>query len=118
MSLPRGRLWILPVAVIAVSFGAILVRAADEAPPLSIAAWRLTVAALLFAPFALRGRGLASIPRRTLLLCAISGAFLAAHFVLWISSLSHTSVASSVVLVSTNPIFVAIGSALVLKERP
>jgi drug/metabolite transporter (DMT)-like permease len=106
------------VAVIAVSFGAILIRFANEAPPLSIAAWRLTLATLLLAPFAIRRRALASISRRTLLLCAVSGAFLALHFVLWIASLRYTSVASSVILVSTNPIFVALGSVVFLRERP
>ena len=46
-----------------------------------------------------------------------SGAALALHFVLWITSLSHTSVASSVLFVSTHPIFVAVGGALFLGER-
>jgi drug/metabolite transporter (DMT)-like permease len=46
----------------------------------------------------------------------LSGAFLALHFALWISSLSYTSVATSVVLVTANPIFVAIASYFLFKE--
>ena len=118
MSFPRHRLLVLPLAVVAVSFGAILVRLAAEAPPLTIAAWRVAIAALLFAPFAARQGRLTAVPRRTLGLCAASGAFLALHFILWIGSLRHTSVASSVLLVSMNPLFVALGSALFLREQP
>jgi len=47
----------------------------------------------------------------------LSGAFLALHFVLWISSLSYTTVASSVVLVTTSPIFVAIASHFLFHEK-
>jgi drug/metabolite transporter (DMT)-like permease len=50
-------------------------------------------------------------------LSVLAGLFLAVHFSLWISSLERTSVASSVVLVTTNPIFVAIGSTIFLRER-
>jgi drug/metabolite transporter (DMT)-like permease len=46
----------------------------------------------------------------------LSGILLAFHFAFWIASLKYTSVASSVVLVTTNPIFVGIGAWLFLKE--
>jgi drug/metabolite transporter (DMT)-like permease len=46
----------------------------------------------------------------------LTGAALAAHFSLWITSLTLTSVASSVVLVTSHPFFVAIVSLIVLKE--
>jgi drug/metabolite transporter (DMT)-like permease len=47
----------------------------------------------------------------------LSGLFLSLHFAFWIASLKYTSVASSVVLVTTHPIFVGIGGSLFLKER-
>jgi drug/metabolite transporter (DMT)-like permease len=47
----------------------------------------------------------------------LSGFFLSLHFTFWIASLKYTSVASSVVLVSTHPIFVGIGGRFFLKER-
>jgi drug/metabolite transporter (DMT)-like permease len=59
-------------------------------------------------------RGLSPSDHRRLLL---GGAFLAAHFALWISSLSLTSVASSVVLVTTTPLWVALAAPFVLGEH-
>ena len=114
----RGVVWAgLGVALLAVSTSAILVRVAD-APSMALAFWRTTLAALLLAPFAVRSGGLSRpspAQRRQLVL---SGAFLAAHFAFWITSLSFTSVASSVVLVTTSPLFVGAGAALVLREAP
>jgi drug/metabolite transporter (DMT)-like permease len=56
------------------------------------------------------------IRRRTLPIVG-SGILLALHFASWISSLSHTSVASSALLVTTNPVFVGVGAWVLLKER-
>jgi len=47
----------------------------------------------------------------------LSGLLLSLHFALWITSLKYTSVASSVVLVTTHPIFAGVGGLLFLKER-
>ncbi|MBN1858793.1 DMT family transporter [Candidatus Bipolaricaulota bacterium] len=115
----RSRLhgWLIPVGLVAVSFGSILVRLAGEAPPLVIAAWRMGCASLVLIPVAIQRHALRGISRRDVLLSIISGGFLALHFAFWIHSLSATSVASSTVLVSTSPIFVAIGSWFLLRER-
>jgi drug/metabolite transporter (DMT)-like permease len=43
-------------------------------------------------------------------LSIIAGVFLAFHFILWFESLNHTSVASSVVLVTLQPLFAFIGT--------
>ncbi len=53
-----------------------------------------------------------------MLLMMFSGVFLAAHFGLWITSLSYTTVASSVSLVNTAPIFVALAGKRFLGESP
>ncbi len=103
--------------VAAVSSGGVLVRLAVGAEPLAIAAWRLGLVSLVLVPLAAIRGGWRSIARRDLALGALSGGALAAHFVLWISSLSRTSVASSVLFVSTHPLFVAFGGALFLRER-
>jgi len=109
---------VLLVGVIAVSFASILIRFC-QAPTLVIASYSLGLASLFFIvltasrhryPF--RGFG-----RRDSFLAAASGVFLSVHFVTWIASLRYTSVASSVVLVATSPIFVALGSALILREK-
>ncbi len=108
------------IAILAVSTASIFIRyAQQEAPSLVIAALRLAIASVVLAPLALtRYRpALAALTRRELLLGAISGLFLGVHFATWITSLQYTSVASSVVLVSTGPLWVALLSPLFLNER-
>jgi drug/metabolite transporter (DMT)-like permease len=110
----------LGVAILAVSTASILIRLAQkDAPSITIAAMRLTIAAVLLAPVAItRFRPeLRALKRNQVLWAAASGAFLALHFATWITSLEYTTVASSVVLVSTGPLWVALLSALVLRER-
>jgi drug/metabolite transporter (DMT)-like permease len=101
---PRGDLGLLGVAVLAVSTSGPLIRYA-AAPALAVAMWRNVLALPVLAPSALRA------PRPTaqeLRLVALSGAFLAAHFATWIPSLSYTTVASSVALVATQPVWAAL----------
>ncbi|UCM91917.1 DMT family transporter [Streptomyces marincola] len=99
---------LLGVAVAGVSLSGPLI-AATAAPALAIAFWRNAMAAAGLAPLVLlrtRPRTeLARLDRRTLLLSAAAGAALAAHFGLWLPSLQLTSVASSVALVTTTPIW-------------
>jgi drug/metabolite transporter (DMT)-like permease len=105
------------LGVIAVSFGAIFIRFASEASPLAISAWRLAIAAIVLIPMAWMRRERSLTPGMALW-CLASGSALALHFVLWTSSLSYTSVASSVLFVSTHPLFVGLGSFLLFRERP
>jgi drug/metabolite transporter (DMT)-like permease len=111
---------VLGVGVVVVSFAAILIRLAqaEGASSLAIAAVRLTVAAAVLTPFVwLRaGREIMRLGCRPFALCMLSGALLAAHFWAWITSLEHTSVASSTALVTTNPLWVALVSAFILRE--
>ncbi len=106
----------IALGIVAVSFGAIFARLAGEASAFAIAAWRLTLAAVVLAPFALF-QSPRTMDRANLIRSIISGSALACHFVLWISSLEYTTVASSVLFVSTHPIFVGLGSLLFLRER-
>ncbi len=110
----------LLTAILAVSTASIFIRFAQaDAPSLVIAALRLTCATLLLAPLALTRHSaeLMSLTRNEVVLGAISGLFLAVHFATWISSLEYTSVASSVVFVSTGPLWVALLSPVLLNER-
>ena len=112
--------FVLLVAVLAMSWGGPLVRFAT-APALVVAGWRVGFSALFIAAVILatgRVGALRSLTRRDWLLATGAGVCLAAHFWTWIASLSWTTVASSVVLVSTGPVFVAILSAALLGERP
>ncbi|MCI2430375.1 DMT family transporter [Candidatus Acetothermia bacterium] len=110
---------VLGCALVVISFAAIWIRWAQaEAPALSIAAYRLGIAALILTPIALARRRaeLRALSLTDLRYALLGGICLALHFIFWISSLEFTSVASSVVLVTTNPIFVALGSHFLLKE--
>jgi drug/metabolite transporter (DMT)-like permease len=110
--------WALGLAILAVSWGSILVRLC-RAPFLVIAFYRLGFAAVMLIPLALlSGRLRSLVPSgRSLMLAALAGLFLALHFGTWIASLSTTTVASSVVLVSTQPLFSAFFSGRVLGEK-
>jgi drug/metabolite transporter (DMT)-like permease len=112
----------LGLGVLIVSTAALLIRFAIDAGagPLAVAAGRLTIAALIVAPIALMMRGpeLRRLQRRDWAIAAVAGAFLAAHFATWFASLQYTSVASSVALVTTNPIWVGLLSWLLLAEPP
>lgn len=124
MTEARARLFLpfaIVIAILAVSTASIFIRFAqnDGAPSLVIAALRLTFATLIIAPFALtRHRDeIRRLTRTEILPGVFSGIFLAVHFATWISSLEYTSVASSVVFVSTGPLWVALLSPMVLKEH-
>jgi drug/metabolite transporter (DMT)-like permease len=111
---------VLGVGILAVSTASIFIRfAQQEAPSLVIGAFRLLIAALILAPFAVfRNRTeLATLRRSTLVWISLGGLFLACHFAAWITSLEYTTVASSVVLVTTAPLWVAIFSPIFLKEK-
>src|SRR4051812_337251 len=84
--------------VMIVSTAAIMITLAQQAGthPLTIAAGRITFAALILTPIAWSRSGgeIRNVGRRDLGLALVSGAFLAVHFAAWISSLAYTSVAS------------------------
>jgi drug/metabolite transporter (DMT)-like permease len=109
------------IAILAVSTASIFIRFAqnDGAPSLVIAALRLTFATLILTPIALtkHREEIKRFTRSEILLGVSSGIFLALHFATWISSLEYTSVASSVVFVSTGPLWVALLSPMLLKEH-
>ncbi|PEN12884.1 EamA family transporter [Longibacter salinarum] len=112
-------LLILALGVISFTFAPILVRWANDAPGLAIAAWRNILAVALLAPVALVkiGDEVRSFDRRDTILIASAGLFLGLHFITWIESLYHTTVASASVLVTTSPIFLAALGYVVLGER-
>jgi drug/metabolite transporter (DMT)-like permease len=119
-SLPQ-LLGVLALGILAVSTASILIRFArqEQVPALVIAAYRLGLAALILAPIALRRHRaeLRQLTRADWLAALFSGGFLALHFATWISSFDYTTITSSVVLVTTGPIWVALASWLFLRER-
>ncbi|HJR46206.1 MAG TPA: DMT family transporter [Actinomycetota bacterium] len=114
-----GTMWVawslLVIAVFAVGVSAIIIRYAQEAHPLALSFWRCAAGAALLAPFGRGGFG--KLQRNDWILPLLAGLFLALHFATWITSLELTSVANSVLLVCTAPVFVAFGARFFLKER-
>jgi drug/metabolite transporter (DMT)-like permease len=109
---------VLALAILAVSWGAILVRFCGSAP-LVVAFYRLALATALLVPLALVPAVAApALPSAaSARLVFLAGLFLALHFGAWISSLSYTTVASSVVLVASQPLFSALFSGRILGEE-
>ncbi len=105
----------LAVGVLAVGTAAIFIRLAD-APAIAVSFWRCTLGVVILAPFAVIRRE--RFPRGKNLYAGLaSGVALGIHFGFWVSSLDYTSVAASVVLVTSSPIFVAILAYIFLGER-
>ncbi len=113
----------LLVGVAAVSLGAIFIRLAqgEGLPSLTVAAGRLSIAALLLTLMVLRRPDYRAqvrrLERRDVLLILLGGFFLAAHFATWVTSLEYTTVLISVVLVTTTPIWVALLERVFLRTR-
>ncbi len=119
MSAARNAYLPLGIAVACVSLGSILVREA-QAPPLAVSFYRIFLATLALAPFAIGSarRSLPALSPRHRLFLLGSGVALALHFATWIASLSYTSVAASVLLVNTAPLFTVALSRTLLGETP
>lgn len=111
---------VLVLGILAVSTASPLIRfAQSEVSSLVIAAYRMGFSALILLPLTIprHNTELRRLTRAELGLAALSGVLLALHFATWILSLEYTSVASSVVLVTTNPLWVALLAPWLLKER-
>jgi len=107
------------LAVMCVSTSAIFVRL-STAHPMMIAFYRMGLSALFLAPLALNRSGrkeLQGMNSRDIIAAMIAGLFLAVHFTVWNISLEYTSVASSTVLVTMQPLFVVILGYIFFKER-
>ncbi len=109
---------VLGVGVLSISCAAILIRWC-AAPPLTIAFYRLFFASLFFwCTSSQTSRAtLRQLPLASMRWGWCAGIALALHFATWITSLQHTSVTNSVVLVATTPIFVALGARFILREK-
>jgi drug/metabolite transporter (DMT)-like permease len=100
------------------SLSSILIRF-SQAPSLVISSYRmLFTVSMIFLPVVVKSRQkFKSVRRKDIILCCLSGVFLALHFASWIASIHMTSIANSTILVSCSPIFVAVANYFILKER-
>jgi drug/metabolite transporter (DMT)-like permease len=112
---------IIALGVAGISLASTFIKLAqnEHIPSLFIAAARMGIAALVLTPITLRRYvgELRGITRNELRLAVVSGVFLALHFATWILSFEYTSVLVSVVLVDTNPLWVAAMEVFFLRER-
>lgn len=120
-SAPLRAYGVLGIGILAVSLAAILIRYAqgEAMPSLLIATARLVIASVILTPIALRRYRphLLNLTRSDLVLAGTSGVFLAAHFATWVTSLEHTTVLISVVLVTTTPLWAGLLEVVILKVR-
>ncbi len=111
-------IFVLTIGIISISLSAIFIRMCSDMPSLSIAVFRLTIASLILISIALFKKvKLKTIEKKDLVLMVLGGFFLAFHLISWITSLKFTSVANSVALVTTNPVFVGLFSVFFLKNK-
>lgn len=106
------------IGVISISLSAIFVKLA-EADAGVIAFYRMLFSILIMSPlFFYKFKGeIKILTKRDWIFSSIAGIFLAFHFILWFESLNYTSVASSTVLVTLQPLFAFIGTYLFLKKN-
>lgn len=119
---PAGRpliISMLAVGIVSISTASIFIKLCHDAPPVVIAAARLGIASIVLIPGSMifKGKRPLCIPSHHLKFIFLSALFLSLHFFFWITSLKHTSVLSSVVIVTSNPIFIGVASYLFFKER-
>ncbi len=109
---------VLLTGIISISFAG-PITSTIEMPAVSIALIRLFFSFLILLPFFIKKvYDNNPLDKSLIKLSLLASIFLALHFIFWISSLKYTSVTSSVVLVTTNPLFVGIFSIILLNERP
>ncbi|MFX0184654.1 MAG: DMT family transporter [Candidatus Hodarchaeota archaeon] len=113
----------LIIATIAVSWASIFISILlqNDVPAVVIAFWRLFLSVLFLIPFIARKeirdqfKTHLNFPYQRFFI--LSGFFLSLHFLSWIQSLTSLSVAASVIVVNSSPIWVIILSFLLLREK-
>lgn len=109
-------------AVLALAFSSIFIKKLEleNIPPLAIALYRMAIATAILLPaaIALKRREISRLTASDAALLVMGGFFLALHFGAWITSLKYISIATSVVLVNSHPLFVVLASYLFLNEKP
>lgn len=119
---PRRAPFVLSIGVTAVGFAAIFVRLADEASPLTEAAYRMLIGAGVLAAYSAvqlaRGRDVLPRRREQWVIAGFIGVLLAGHFWSWFASLDRTSVGSSVVIVAMQPLLAGLLGVIFLREWP
>jgi drug/metabolite transporter (DMT)-like permease len=109
----------LLIATFAVSGASIFIRFCDSSA-LTIAFWRIFLAVILLTPLLLypdiRNQFLTGMNIKQIKLYIAAGFFLSLHFFSWIQSLQYTTVAASVIVVNSSPLWVTFLSFILFRE--
>ena len=108
----------LVLGVVSLSFAAIFFRKAAPTHPLVMAGVRLLIASVLLAPFTINAWRKGRLPAPVWKSAIVAGILYGLHFGSWVTSLTMTSVAASVTLVTTNPIFLGIFALFTGRDKP
>jgi drug/metabolite transporter (DMT)-like permease len=109
----------LIIGIISISLAAIFAKFCYEVPSTMIATYRMGISAILLClmlPFS-KSNTVSLLNKKNIFMCFLSGIFLSMHFIFWFISIKLTNIASSVVLVTTSPIFLGIISKFILKKQ-
>ncbi len=110
---------VLLIGILSVSLSSILIKLTYDVPAIIISTYRLIISSVILLSWAkYKNIPLKTANTRDFFIAILSGFFLSIHFISWIASIKYTSIASSVTLVSTSPVFVIIFSLLFFKEKP
>jgi drug/metabolite transporter (DMT)-like permease len=105
------------ISILAIAISSIMIKSSNT-PPSVAGMYRLYITVLIMLPFvSWRTLRLLKLTKREWGIIFLAGIFLGLHFLFWMESLSYTSVASSMVILTLQPLFVMIGSYFLLKER-
>ncbi len=110
---------VLLVGILSVSLSSILIKLTYDVPAIIISTYRLIISSVILLSWAKYKKiPLKTANARDFFIAVLSGFFLSIHFISWIASIKYTSIASSVTLVSTSPVFVIIFSLFFFREKP
>jgi drug/metabolite transporter (DMT)-like permease len=112
----RGLLYVA-IAVCLFATSPVLIRVAFPVSSVEITFWRMVLAALTVLVLSRGMRQPISVPRADLGHFAVFGLVAALHFGLYIASLQFTTIAHSLAIVYTAPIFIVALSTLLLHEH-
>ncbi|MGA8943665.1 MAG: DMT family transporter [Thermoactinomyces sp.] len=109
--------FLLTISIVVISFASIFVKWSD-APATVSSMYRMYFASILLLPVVwMKKREFGEISRNEWIYLSVAGLFLALHFALWFGSLKLTTVASSTIILSFQPIIALLGGYLIYKER-
>ncbi len=111
-----GKLLVLSlIAVVSISSASVIIKLVSTAAP-ALAFWRLAITTLLLLTTSFWRLDLRCVRGVRTTYVLVSGLMLGLHFITWIESLRYASIAVSVTLVTTHPVFTALLSYLLMGE--